>query len=318
MKHSKSLQNQKSENNAVPDNYWSVIKNDDYGSTFPAINTWLEEADHKLKSKKTERKFTTMKNYFAINKKRLAYAFIVLALLVVACNMPVTQHETVGHMLTWTVDKNSTDATEQINKLGWLKNVQLNVTENDKNGKTEMQYSAILPAASTEQLHAYMRDLEKIKDISSVKLLPLNEDIKRPLYSAALFKFFRVDVNAKNMSDKEVEQQIAKELKDGGIQNPNIEVKTDEQGRRMIRMKVEESDMKDGKSFEVRVHDGNNEEVLKKMKFHSDRDFKGKTDDEIRKMVKEDLKDDELKDSDIQIIRENGEVKVKVTKEVEK
>jgi hypothetical protein len=316
MKLSKSLLNQKHENNSVPENYWSAVKNEGYGNTFPAVETWLNRVtDNKPKK---ERKFASMKNYFAVNKKRLAYAFIVLALVVVACNMPVTQHETVGHMLTWTADKKNSDAASHINNLGWLKNVQLNVTESNTGGKTEVQYSAMLPDASTEQLHAYIRDLEKINGVSSVKLFPLNEDIKRPLYSAALFNFFKVDINAHNLTDKEVEEQITKQLKEGGIENPNIEVKTDEQGRRMIRMKVEDTDLKDGKSFEVRVHDGKNEEVLKRMKFHSDRDFKGRTDDEIRKIIKEDLKDEDIKESDIQIIRENGDVKVKVIKEVEK
>src|SRR6266511_6224759 len=102
MKLSKSLLNQKHENNSVPENYWSAVKNEDYGNTFPAVETWLNRVtDNKPKK---ERKFVSMKNYFAVNKKRLAYAFIVLALVVVACNMPVTQHETVGHMLTWTAD----------------------------------------------------------------------------------------------------------------------------------------------------------------------------------------------------------------------
>lgn len=76
--------------------------------------------------------------------------------------------------------------------------------------------------------------------------------------------------------------------------------------------------MKNG-TYEVRVHDGRNEDVLKMKKLESGRNpFEGKTDGEIRQMVKEENKEDNLQDSDIQIIREDGKVKVKVVKELEK
>ena len=46
-----------------------------------------------------------MKNFFALNKFKLVYSVLILAVVFAACNMPVTQNETLGNAITWKVSK---------------------------------------------------------------------------------------------------------------------------------------------------------------------------------------------------------------------
>jgi hypothetical protein len=322
MKQSDSLPNQNKASGNMnhsenKENYFSALKSEDYSGTFPEIENWLYKTNIQIENQSKERKLRKMKKYFLANKLRLVYPIIFLAVLIAACSMPVTQTETAGSMMTWTVAKDNTEAQNKIILLPWLKNANLTSNENVDNGKAEMLYMAVLPNTSQEQINSYRKELESIGGITSLKINPINYDVKRPLYSAALNNFFRIDVDGSTMNDKELEEQVVKKFKDAGMDNcPQINFTTDANGKRTIKMKVDEQS--GAKNFELNVKDGNNEEKLKVIsKTSSDfSKFKGKSDDEIRKMVREDLENPNLKDSEIKITRgDNGDVKIKVEAE---
>ncbi|RPI15376.1 MAG: hypothetical protein EHM58_14200, partial [Ignavibacteriae bacterium] len=129
------------EENKIPEHYWSAVKNENYSDSYPKVEAWLREISLK-KSYQQERKFSTMRNYIMAHKMRLVYTVIALAVIIGACTMPVTQHETVGHMLTWTVPQ-SDDAAQKINGLSWIDKSKLTVNENTNNGITETLYSLL-------------------------------------------------------------------------------------------------------------------------------------------------------------------------------
>jgi len=306
---------QKNSETEIPEHYWSALKSKDYSSSFPGAARWLRQRTNL--NLKPERSFSSMKNYILTHKLKLVYAVIALAVIAGACNMPVTQNETVGHVLTWTVPVDNESAGPDIARLSWIDKTKLTVNENTNNGKTETLYTLMLPGSNIEQVEAYRKDIERIKGVSSIKVFPLNESVKRPLYSAALYKFFRVNIDATNMSDAELEQEVARQLREAGIENPNIQFQTDENGKRLVRINIPEQNIKsDPKDLELRIKDGGNEEVLKRVHKNSfPEELKGKSDREIKDWVKQNNKEFDLKDSDIQIIRENGDVKIKVVKE---
>src|SRR5512134_1512574 len=104
MKQLNSLQNSKQENNGgIPENYREVLKNEDYSCSYGQVETWLRNKHQENKFAQKERSLVKLKNYFFSHKIRIAYAVILLAVLVAACNMPVTQSENVGNMITWAV-----------------------------------------------------------------------------------------------------------------------------------------------------------------------------------------------------------------------
>jgi hypothetical protein len=111
--------------------------------------------------------------------------------------MPVTQTESAGQVITLVVPKDNSGFEPKMYALPWMKDVQVTSNENVNDGKAQMLYRIVLPNATEEQVKAYSRELESLGDIQTIKITPMNYDVKRPLYSAALNNFFSTAV-AKN------------------------------------------------------------------------------------------------------------------------
>jgi len=298
--------------------YFTALKSADYSDSFPKVESWLYKTNTQIENQKKERKLKKMKQYFLANKLRLAYPIIFLAILIAACSMPVTQTETVGHMVTWATPTGNTQLQEQIKNLDWIRGAQLSISDNNDNGKLETLYSALLPGSTEAQIETYKKDLERIKDITSIKVYPFQDNVKRPLYAAALNTFFRVNVDAHGMSDEDLKKEVERQLREQGV-NSNINFTTGPDGKRNIQMQIPDlKNSKDPKDFEVNINDGNNDQTLKVItKKPTDvNKYKGKSDAEIRSMVRSDLGNQNLKDNEIIITHEGDEVKIKV--EVEK
>lgn len=312
MKQSNSSQKSK-ENNL--DKYFDIIREENYNNTFPIAEGWLRKVNTNLSTQKSERKFIIMKNFYLANKMKLAYTFLILALLVAACNYPVTQNETIGDVMSWSVDKSNKDAISKIENLTWVKDGQLSIEEKN-NGQSSLTYKLVFPKADANRINDYKKQLEAISGVSLISLIPLNETITRPVYSAALNKIFKIDINATNMSDEQLKEEVLKQLLNANMENVQIDFEKDSFGNRMIRFKLPDMKLvKDG-GFDMTIKDGDRVNRIKEVrKTGDDGDrFKNKTDAEIKQMIKEDFKDENLKDDQIEIIRKDDKVMVKVKK----
>lgn len=302
--------------NTEPENkeyIFTSLKNEDYSDSFPNVEKWIREKSF-LINQHNERKSVKMKNYIFAHKMRLVYTIIALAIIVGACSIPVVQNETIGHVLSWTLPQGA--STDLVDKLPWIDKSKLSISTNNDNGKITNIYTLMMPGTTDNQVQAYQRDLEKIKDITSIKVFPLNENVKRPVYAAALNSFFRININATKMSDEGLSKEVERQLKEQGMNNVNLNVKTDENGRRQIQVKLDKNyNDKNPKDVELRINEGDNkEEVMEFVKKPLDQSkLKGKTDEEIRNYVREQLGNPEIKDNEITIIRDNnGEVRIEV------
>jgi hypothetical protein len=310
--------NLKQDENKSLEHHLKQVKQENYGDTFPKIENWLYRTGIQLSNQtnlnenlRNERKLQKMKKFFFANKLRLVYTVVALALLVGACNMPVTQTETAGQMMVWSMPAGDKEAQSKVLALPWLKDAKLTANENTSDGKTEMLYTAVLPNTTEEQVRAYAKELESIAKVSYIKITPMNYDVKRPLYSAALDNFFSIKIDATGMSDQELEREVAKQLKEQGV-DMKFQFKTGPDGRRDIFIeKTEEDKLKDPRTFELTIDDNNGNEKIKLFTKKADpKQFEGKTDREIREMVKKE--NPELQDKDIKIIRDGDKVQVRV------
>lgn len=93
------------------EHHLNELKQENYSGTFPAVENWLYKTNIQLSNQKqlNERKLHKMKNFFFANKLRLVYTIVALLLVIGACNMPVTQTESAGKMITLVVPKDNTD-----------------------------------------------------------------------------------------------------------------------------------------------------------------------------------------------------------------
>lgn len=303
--------------------YWQKLRSENHENTFPKVEAWINNLNSEKPYNFKLNTIQSMKNFFAINKFKLVYSLLLLAVVFAACNVPVTQNETIGNALNWKVSKSSTEAINKISSLPWIDKSKLSVLEQTEGDKTFLDYNLVLEAKSNDDVQNYMKQLQDIKDIAAINLFPLNQTTKRPLYAAALHSFFRVDVDATNMSDAEVNAELERQLKEAGIEAITVDFKKNANGERMLEIHAAESglngmeDAVKNKDFELSVKDGNNEQFIKTRTKSDALNLEGKTDDEIKKAIIEDMKKNgtDVKPEDLKIVRdEKGNVKVEFTK----
>lgn len=304
------------------EHHFNQLKQENYDSTFPEIESWIYkrslnlQSNQKLtvKNQSNERILHKMKHFFFGTKLRLVYTIIAFAVLIGACNMPVTQTESAGQMITFTIPKDNADFVNKMNELPWIKNAQITSNENTNNGEAQLLYRIVLPNTTKEQVKAYANELEALGGIVTIKITGMDYDVKRPLYSAALHDILSIDIDATGKSDEELKNEIESKLREQGV-DMKFKFTTGPDGRRDIT--VEHDQQLDAnnepKSFEMNIEDDNGKEKIKLLTQKADpKRFEGKTDSEIREIVKKDIGNPELKDSDIIIDRTGKEVKVKV------
>jgi hypothetical protein len=291
------------------DKYWDKIRQEKYDGSFDRVSKSLLEKNL-IKEKRSK---PVMKQFILTHKYKFVFA-VVLAFVFAACNYPVTQEKTVGYAMQWSAEKQDEAAVnDAINNLSWLKNANLNVNENNNTGKIVLEFSTVLQGIDENAVMKYKSDLEKISAVKSVKIVPLTESVTRPVYSAALYSFFRVDISSKGKSDEEVRAEIEKQLRDNGFNNANVFYeKVGEHKRLMVKI-PDDGSMK-GKSMEVRVDGDGKEEVVKMKTMKGSGIDASMSDEDIkRKIIEENGL--EVKPEDIKITRENGKIKVEVEKE---
>jgi hypothetical protein len=299
------------------EHYFKQVKSEDYTDTFGEVENWLYKTNTMLENKSSERKHFDMRIFFVANKLRLVYTVILLALVVAACNMPVTQTESAGQMITLVTPKENTDFQRKMNELPWIKNAQVTSNENTDNGESQILYRIILPNTTEEQVKAYAKELENLGGITTIRITGMNYDVKRPLYSAALHDFFKIDIDATGMSDEELKAEVESKMREQGV-DLNIQFKTGPDGRRVVTLeKIGNELQREPKSYELNIEDKNGQEKIRLMEKKVDPEkFKGKTDKEIRDMVRIDTGNQDLTDDQIQIIRSGDKVQVKVNAEM--
>jgi hypothetical protein len=292
------------------DKYWDKIRQEKYDGTFERTTKALLRNQTLNPQGQTRRK-TKMKSFILAHKYKIIIA-VFLALIVGACNYPVTQENIVGYAIAWTTKaENQKMVTESTKNFSWAKNSAININIKNTGSGDFAEFNIILQGIDEKTAIIYKTDLEKIKQINSVKILPLKESITRPVYAAALYTFFRVDISSKGKSEAEVKTEIEKQLRDNGFENPIVTFDNVE-GKQRLMIKFPENTDMSGKNMEVRVNGDGKEEVVK-MKTMKGIIDKNMTDEEIKRKVIED--NGELKPEDIKIIRDGDKIKVEVNKE---
>jgi hypothetical protein len=293
------------------DRYWDKIRQEKYDGTFERTTKALLRNQTLNPNGEIIRK-KRMKSFILAHKYKIIIA-VFLALIAGACNYPVSQQNIVGYAMAWTTKtENQKAVTESTKKLPWTNKSAMNINVKNTNGIESAEFNIILQGIDEKTAMSYKTDLEKIKEINSVKILPLTESITRPVYAAALYSFFRVDINSKGKSEAEVRTEIERQLKDNGFEN-SVVTFDNVNGKQRLTVTVPENSEIKNKTMEVRVDGDGKQEVIKMKTIKGEIDSK-MTDEEIKRKVIED-NGGELTPEDIKITREGDKIKVEVNKE---
>lgn len=292
------------------DKYWDKIRQEKYDGSFERTTKALL----RNQNSQTKRKHT-MKTFILEHKVKIAIA-VFLVFLIGACNYPVTQEKNIGYAFSWTSKpEHEKTVSQSLKSLSWLSNAPLTINIKNVNGTDIAEFNTVLQGIDEQTAMLHRNDLEKIKEINSVKILPLTEHSTVPLYSAALYKFFRVEVSSSGKSEAEIIAEIRKQLEENGFENAVVSYEKID-GHHRLMIKFPENANLNGQNMEVNVSGDGKEEVVK-LKSAIGIGINGNmSDDEIKRKVIEDNQN--IKPEEIKIIREGGKIKVEVEKEERK
>ncbi len=313
MKHTDSFSrhDQQSDRPVIRD----LVKGLNYEGSFEKAQDWLVSTGAANQETKPERRVTKMKEFFLTKKVRIAYAAVLLAITVAACNYPVTSNETAGDVVSWKVNSQNNQAIDAIRALPWIKNGNLRLVAKVDKINESLFYTLALPQEHHGSIANYMKQLEGIEGVSDIRRTELNQTVKRPVYSVLLQNLFKIDINATNLSDEELKSEVSRQLQNAGISGAEVLVERNGDSR-SVKIKFDENTAPREGGFDMTITDGQNVERIKQFGKKAEAGkFDGKTDEEIRRMVREDFPDGDIRDEEISIIREGGKVKVKVVKE---
>ena len=296
-------------------NVISILKDHEHTDSFNQTSVWL-------RNNQSENKKLTLKEFFNMKRSKLIYACLILAVLFGACNMPVSQNETVGYMLKWKTDANNTEALAKIKSLSWNSDGTL-VTTREKTGSTDyIVFSKLIQNADEKTINGYKNDLMKIGSIYSISANPINESVTSPLYKSVLKPFVNINADLTNKNFEEGKKEILDQLQAMGVDSKDVVLEKDPQGRLQFKMKMDMDNQSNMPDMNINIKDKG--EVLKMETKHMTPeegvDVSKKSDDEIKRDILKNLQKDDpnAKIDDIKIERKDGNVIVKVDKEVKK
>mgnify|MGYP000846042755 CR=1 FL=1 len=308
MKQIKSFPESKEINTNV-DSYWDKIRSESYDGSFDKTTGLLTKKINLNKG----RKISPMKKFISEHKYKIAFAlFLIFA--VAACNYPVSQENTLGYGISFTANSSDAeDVSQSIKNVNWPGNSNVNSSGKTINGTSVTEYNVMLQGADESAVMKCRAELEKIKGINSLKIFPITENVSRPVYSALLYSFFKVDVKSSGKTQEEIVREIEQQLKDNKFGNYKVGFENSD-GKSKLSINLSGDPGQSGKSVEVRVSGDGKEEVVK-LKTVAKEINKNMTDDEIRQKVISDNPEGNLKPEDIKIERDGDKINVKVEKE---
>lgn len=174
-----------------------AYKKTDYTSTFDQANDWLGKQG------------TPSKKVRIGSIYKVAASLLILSLGIVACSLPVDQKEELGYTVeaklkvdsqSESVDwKKSMDLLMAFksgeenpthinyNVVGTEEKISLQaVSENPENLQVQFDVLVVLPEAGFDEANRKKEELASILAFDSIKILPIEGEVERPLYQAAL------------------------------------------------------------------------------------------------------------------------------------
>ena len=235
----------------ILDKYFDSIKKENYKESYNDVGGWLRREAVNASLVHSKKNFKFFRFVFSEGRMKFAYLFIILILAGITSNFSVTRTETIGSVMSWTVDKQKTDAIKKIDNLNWIDKSQLVVEESKTDAGTILTYKMLMPTASANEIEAHKSELAKIKDIMTVDIQPISEPVKQPLYAMAMEKIFNYDFNKNFANPEEIKNSVYEQLKYAGLQNyVGFNIPPNGVAGKMVNFNFEEPD-----AVRMKIHD---------------------------------------------------------------
>jgi len=294
----------------------SLLETEDYSHTIHEVESWISSVESQSNSpeKRTE-KWTA---YVWSHRMRVMAAAATFLVGLWACTMPVEQNETMGYVLQWTAEGSVAQADDFVASYAWMQPELLGVSESAH--PYFMTFNLIASGASVDEAEEWMRQISSDGRVRSVRLLPLEGTITRPVYAAAIRSLFKVSVEVGDLSRDEVRRQITEQLKAYGIEDATVTYIENSDFSSCIDVALPPGENEELRSMRMTIRkDGQSERI--DLSLGSDDPLldatAGKSVDEIRQLIEDRLREKGLLDKAKIEVKDN-KIMVKVIDEANK
>ena len=282
MKHSKSsrkLTTTDASADATLERLCTTVHAEDYEASFPATATWIREVAPR--AHRHEKR--TIRLLLSLHTPRLRWAYLAVLMILVlaAANVPITQQETIGHVLSWTTALPVAEATALLEQTPWMKPFQLAVSP-DTNPSLNT-FFLTMPRVTEDEAQQHIQELRTMHGFSSVAIHPLHEQVKRPAY-ATLLRPFRIYLNARHLSDSEIARHLEAQMHALGMKGIEVFFERDDQGTPQIQVSVTPQDEANQPAVELYIFDDPTN-LGDDLSFDP-KTFEGKSKEEIKQLIR--------------------------------
>ncbi len=160
-----------------------------------------------------------MKNAIYPSPGRFVAAGLLFLLLLVACETPLEQRETFGHVVTWRINQDPFVATATLNVLDWLNDDQLAITGAEEGATPSTRFTLVLDNKPVAQVESWVKELEQVEGVHALEWRPLQQEVKRMEYLDELrvLKVNRIKTSASEERFEAVKQEYQDVFRAHGI-----------------------------------------------------------------------------------------------------
>ena len=208
-------------------NAFNSYKKHDHTRSLEKLGPWLDQQSKKPND---------MKQFY-----KIAASFIIAAIVLVACTVPVQQEEEIGYMIRGLITEQPIEGKGKIANLSAinLQEVQMipviheEILPEGENSNAQQltEVVLLLPEASLGAAELKATALKSVLNFESINILPIQETVERTFFESALHKTFDVKIDPK-LSEVEIASKINVFLHEHSSITEEVEVNVDEFGNR--------------------------------------------------------------------------------------
>ncbi len=180
---------------------------------------------------------------------KIAASFTLIAVIFIACSVPVEQNQEIGYMIKGVSSLNQPDIKSKMmsgnfasDDIG-MSQVNINTQVMERDGEEPeviTEVMMILPEADYELAESKRAALNEIFNFSRSEILPIEGKVEKSFFESTLERFdINLNINP-DLTEEEIELQITNFLKEQGEHmTGEVEVSVDELGRKVVEIKME-------------------------------------------------------------------------------
>jgi hypothetical protein len=281
--------------------YFDTLRQKNYEASFDGVKNFITENKDRLRQSRRKK---------PLRKWQWALAVLFPVLTILACTK--TEHaEPVGSAVSFSVPEGDPVKQELESLVGGLQTVIS--SEQQKPGY--LSYTCFIPSKNSQSADAVISQLKGVKGITGLSAVPVTAKVRESLLSRLGYKIFSTHIDARGLSNEELQNAVNRQLKEKGFNHISVTVTGNK------RLQLHPTEDAPNYLIEMSIDDNGTKMVLEEEKRTlTDRsksgdgpkmDFGSMSDAQVRDYIRSQY-GKQLPDENIKITRTAGEIGIDV------